>query len=87
MASISASIPSPSPTVPPVAAPPRLLDVVRELASRHGHPERTIASFVSWVTRFVRFHRLRHPRELELSDVSRFLEQVARETREPLPAI
>ena len=82
-----ATLPGPSPDVPAAGAPARLLDMVRETASRHGHAARTIASFVFWVTRFVRFHGLCHPRELYLADLARFLEQVVREAHEPLPAL
>lgn len=82
-----AALPTPSPVAAGPAGRPRLLDVLRETATRQGYAAATIGSFVFWITRFIRFHGLRHPQELRLPDVGRFLEQVAREAREPLIAI
>jgi len=57
---------------PPVAdstpTKPRLLDVLREGARRQGHSEATISAFASWVGGFVRFHQMRHPRDLDRRD-------------------
>jgi hypothetical protein len=64
-----------------------LLEVLRQTARRQGHSERTISAFVAWVTIFVRFHRQHHPRELQLADVGRFLEQVGKTARDPLTAM
>ncbi len=43
-------------------APPRLLDELRASARKHGHGEATVAAFVDWSARFIRFHCKRHPR-------------------------
>jgi integron integrase len=52
---------------------PRLLTALR-LQLRLGHYSlRTEQAYVGWVRRFVRFHGLRHPRELEERDVAQFL--------------
>ena len=62
------------------AAPPapklhatRLLDQVRERL-RYGHYSlSTERSYVHWVRWFVRFHGLRHPREMGAPEVEQFL--------------
>lgn len=55
---------------------PTLLQALRfNLRLRHFSP-RTEEAYVHWVRRFVRFHRLRHPRELGRDDVLRFLEHL-----------
>jgi Phage integrase, N-terminal SAM-like domain len=70
-----------------MATTPRLLDVLRDTARRQGHDDRTIIAFVNWVTLFVRYHGRRHPRELQVAEVSQFLEQVGNTARDPLIAI
>jgi len=75
------------PAVPAEAARPRLLAVLRATARGQGYAEPTIASFVQWVTSFAQFHGLRHPRQLPVADVARYLEHVGRTEREALRAI
>ena len=78
------SRPDPRPesaSVPP--QPPRLLDVLRQTARQRGHLESTTSSFVDWSVRFMKFHGNRHPRELQIPDVGRFLEEVATRETEP----
>ena len=72
--------------VPVVMAPqpPRLLDVLRQTARERGHCESTISSFADWSLRYIRFHGTRHPRELQIPDIGRFLEQVVQPETEPL---
>jgi len=49
---------------------------------RVGHYSlRTEQAYVAWVVRFVRFHRLRHPRDLGDAEVGAFLEWLAVERR------
>jgi len=43
---------------------------------KHFSP-RTEEAYVSWVRRFVRFHGLRHPREMGEAEVARFLTHLA----------
>jgi hypothetical protein len=76
-----------SDSLSPGAQRPRLLDVLRQTARRQGHSEQTIRAFATWVTLFVQFHERRHPRELELADITRFLEWLGKTAREPLIAI
>ncbi|HJW33676.1 MAG TPA: integron integrase [Holophagaceae bacterium] len=65
---------------PPAPAPgPRLLDQLRqELRIRH-YSLRTEGAYVDWVRRFVKFHQLRHPREMGGAEVEAFLSHLASE--------
>jgi integron integrase len=57
--------------------PPRLLDQLRQaIRARHYSP-RTEKAYVYWVRFFIRFHSLRHPLDLNETDVSRFLTYLA----------
>ena len=56
---------------------PRLLDVVRDRIRVKHYSIRTEKSYVDWVRRFVRFHGLRHPREMGAPEVEAFLTHLA----------
>lgn len=56
---------------------PRLLERVRREARRRRFSVRTEEAYADWVRRFVRFHGLRHPRELGADDVAAFLSHLA----------
>jgi len=77
----------PSPESSALPSPPRLLDRVCQAARARGHSEWTVADYVKWVRRLVRFHGKRHPRELRLPDVAQFLESVAQTEKNPVRAI
>lgn len=53
-----------------------LTDLRHALRVRH-YSYRTERSYVDWVKRFIRFHDLRHPKELGARDISRFLTWLA----------
>jgi hypothetical protein len=73
---------SPHPVHPPPA--PRLLDHVRQVALAHfGRPD-VGERFAEWVRRFVVFHSMRHPRELDNAAVGRFMEHVGQTEKVPL---
>ena len=56
---------------------PRLLDRMSEaLRTRHYSP-RTEQVYVLWVKRFIRFHKLRHPKEMGEPEVNEFLTHLA----------
>ncbi len=58
--------------------------VERELRAairRRGLAYRTEAGYVSWYRRFIRFHGLRHPREMGKGEVEAFLTHLAMERR------
>lgn len=59
--------------------PPKLLDAVRALMrARHMSP-RTEQAYVAWIRRYVRYHGMRHPRELGESEVVAFVTYLAAE--------
>ncbi|HEX5690815.1 MAG TPA: integron integrase [Roseiflexaceae bacterium] len=58
-------------------SPPKLLDQVRALIRSKHYSRRTEESYVDWITRYIRFHQLRHPRELDASGISAFLSHLA----------
>jgi integron integrase len=45
------------------------------------YSRRTEAAYVSWIDRYIRFHGMRHPRELGHGDLVAFLDHLAREQR------
>jgi len=61
----------------PRLLPPRLPDPVRERVRCLHCSLRTEQAYVHWVRAFVRFHRLRHPRDMGESEVEAFLSWVA----------
>ena len=73
-------MPSPSAAFPTPSAPKLLAQVRQAVRLRHYSP-RTEESYVAWIRRYVRFHGTRHPRELDASDVTRFLASLAGEHR------
>jgi integron integrase len=71
----------------PTKQPPRLLEQLHQKAlSRFGRAE-PAERYVEWVRRFILFHGKRHPRELALDAVGRFLEHVAQSEKNPLRCI
>lgn len=57
--------------------PPRLLDKVRETLRLKHYSPKTEESYVHWILRFVRFHKLRHLREMGDAEVQAFLTHLA----------
>ncbi len=60
----------------PPGSPKLLVQLRRALRLRHYSP-RTEQAYVLWVRRFVRFHRMRHPKGLGDAEISRFLTDLA----------
>src|SRR6266566_3998529 len=59
------------------AAKPMLLEQMREaLRSRH-YSQRTEATYVQWIKRFIFFHQVRHPAEMAEAEVNQFLTHLA----------
>jgi integrase len=88
MADLRASTTAPATTAPATTAPattgrttPKLLDQVRQALRLRHFSVRTEESYVAWIRRYIRFHALRHPRELDASDVTRFLTMLAEAKR------
>jgi integron integrase len=66
--------------LPPLQAP-RLLDQVRERVRYLHYSMRTEQAYVHWVRAFVRYHGLRHPREMGQAEVEAFLSWLAVERK------
>ena len=64
----------------PLASKP-LLDQLRECRRYMHYSLRTEQAYVHWVKAFVRWHGLRHPRDMGAADVERFLTHLASERR------
>ena len=64
---------------PQGAAPPRLLDQVRDEIRRRHYSYRTEQTYVHWIKRFIYFSGKRHPREMGAAEVTAFLSHLASE--------
>ena len=64
---------------PAQGKPKRLLEEVRDLMRLRHYSIRTEHCYCDWITRFIRYHRKRHPREMAEAEVTAFLTQLARE--------
>lgn len=64
---------------PLIASPPRLLDEVRRCIRYRHYSYRTEQAYVEWTRCFVRFHRMRHPREMGGAEAVAFLNHLANE--------
>ena len=56
----------------------RLLDQVRDVTRLKHYSLRTERTYCGWITRFIRFHRMRHPTEMSEAEVAQFLTHLAR---------
>ena len=59
------------------AKKPRLLDQVRDTIRRKHYSIRTEQSYIDWIKRFIFFHNKQHPRELDESHITAFLNFLA----------
>jgi len=59
--------------VPSGAAPPRLLDRLREAIRVRHYSIRTEDAYADWARRFIVFHDKRHPLDLGAPEVAAFL--------------
>lgn len=62
---------------PPPLQATRLLDQVRERLRYHHYSLSTERLYAMWIRSFIRFHGLRHPREMGQVEVERFLSNLA----------
>ena len=65
----------------PSTRPPGLIQRYREELQARHYARRTVATYEQWVRRFLRFHGLRHPREMGSTEVNSFLTHLAVERR------
>lgn len=61
--------------------PPKLLDQVRERIRVKHCSLRTEDAYLHWIRRFIRFHGVKHPRELGGAEVETFLSYLATQGR------
>ena len=67
--------------MPPPQGSPGLIQRYREeLQARHD-ARRTVATYEQWLRRFLRFHRMRHPRQMGEAEINAFLSHLATEER------
>jgi site-specific recombinase XerD len=59
--------------------PKKLLDQMRDVLRLKHYSLRTERCYCDWVKRFVRSHRLRHPREMGAAEIGSFLTHLARD--------
>ena len=59
------------------ARPPGLIQRYREELQVRHYARRTVQTYEQWLRRFLRFHGLRHPREMDSDDVNAFLSHLA----------
>jgi integron integrase len=69
------------------AQPPRLLDLVQQVARARFGQDGPGERCAHWTRRLVLFHDKRHPRDLSPGDVGRFLEHVAQTEKDALPCL
>lgn len=63
----------------PAPASPKLLDQVRAVMRRQHYSLRTEQAYVQWITRFIRFHHMRHPQEMDTPHLEAFLNHLAQQ--------
>src|SRR5262245_28706743 len=59
----------------------RLIPRLREAMRARRYSLKTEKAYVHWVRRYIYFHKMRHPQDMELSVVTAFLNHVANERR------
>jgi integron integrase len=57
--------------------PKKLLDQVRDALRLKHYAYSTEKTYVDWIERFIRFHKLRHPREMNTPEIEAFLTHLA----------
>jgi site-specific recombinase XerD len=62
---------------PSGSRPPALIQRYREELQARHYARRTVATYEQWLRRFLRFHQLRHPREMGSEEVNAFLTHLA----------
>jgi integrase len=65
----------------PILQAPRLLDQLRESIRYKHYSMRTEDAYVYWVRWYIRFHGLRHPRDMGAPEVGAFLRFLANERK------
>ncbi|EDY38052.1 integron integrase [Cyanobium sp. PCC 7001] len=63
--------------MPEHAKPPGLIQRYREELQTRHYARRTVTTYEQWLRRYLRFHSLRHPREMGSAEVNAFLTHLA----------
>ena len=63
----------------PQAKAPRLLDEVRDRIRSMHYSMRTEQAYLYWIKGYIRFHGLRHPREMAQTELEAYLAWLANE--------
>ncbi len=63
--------------VPLNRSKPRLLDEVRATMRQRNLAYSTEKTYLGWIRSYIRFHRLRHPKDLGAGDVDAYLSWLA----------
>lgn len=58
-----------------------LLGQVRDVIRKRHYSIRTEQAYVTWILRYIRFHNLRHPKEMGEEEISEFLSYLARDKK------
>jgi len=61
----------------PSTRPLKLLDRVREKIRLKHYSRRTEEAYVAWITKYILFHRKRHPKEMAVPEIEAFLTHLA----------
>src|SRR5207253_368961 len=67
------------PLDPSLGKPKKLLDQVRDVMRLKHYSLRTERTYCDWIERFIRFHEMRHPRDMGEAEMSAFLTHLARD--------
>jgi site-specific recombinase XerD len=62
-----------------IAKSPRLMDQVRAAVRIRHYSIRTEQAYVHWIAAFIRFHGMRHPREMGAREATAYLSYLATE--------
>ena len=66
---------------PALPLQPRLMPSLREALRLRGYSLKTEKADTYWVKRYLRFHHMRHPKEMGAKEVTSFLNHLASERR------
>lgn len=56
---------------------PKLLDQVRVVLRKRHYSHRTEEAYVGWIRQYIRYHGIRHPREMGKEEIENFLSHLA----------
>jgi len=56
---------------------PKLLDQLRAVMRRQHYAIRTEETYAQWIVRFIHFHKMRHPQEMDTPEIEAFLNHLA----------